>query len=313
MALTNTPLNKNIKYLGSFKKNNLIKLGLQYSRSYSTKSVNKELNKLKDTELVSIMNSEDLSFKLWILNNKPAKFYLNTAKDKLSIFNDNNSKSGIYLWLNNENDKYYIGSAINLKNRLYIYYNSQKLINENYRIQRAIIKYTHSKFSLYILEYCDIKDLIKREQYYIDLLTPPYNILQTAGSRLGKEHNEESLVKMSEAKVGEKNPMYGINHSEITKATMNVNKIGIPLTDAHKAKLSLAKIGIPISEAARLKRLKPVYLYSSENPTILYKFFNSYSETAKYLNCSNSVITRYINTNKVFIKKWILFSNKLEN
>jgi len=28
--------------------------------------------------------------------------------------------------------------------------------------------------SLYILEYCDIKDLISREQYYMDLLTPQY-------------------------------------------------------------------------------------------------------------------------------------------
>jgi len=30
--------------------------------------------------------------------------------------------------------------------------------------------------------------LIEREQYYIDLLNPEYNILKIAGSRLGVKH-----------------------------------------------------------------------------------------------------------------------------
>jgi len=65
------------------------------------------------------------------------------------------------------NDKYYIGSVVNLKNRLYAYYNKQKLNKENYLIQRAILKYSHDNFSLYILEYCDVNDLIEREQFYL--------------------------------------------------------------------------------------------------------------------------------------------------
>src|SRR5690606_22404362 len=95
--------------------------------------------------------------------------YLDAAEAKLRIFSENNSKSGIYLWVNNINEKYYIGSGFNLKNRLYAYYNTQRLINENYRIQRAILKHTHSNFSLYILEYCETNNLIDRDQYYIDL------------------------------------------------------------------------------------------------------------------------------------------------
>jgi hypothetical protein len=35
-----------------------------------------------------------------------------------------------------------------------------------------------------------------REQYYFDLLKPEYNILPTAGSRLGSKHSEESLAKI---------------------------------------------------------------------------------------------------------------------
>jgi group I intron endonuclease len=43
-------------------------------------------------------------------------------------------------------------------------------------INRALLKDGYSSFSLYILEYCDEKDLIQREQYYFDLLKPEYNI-----------------------------------------------------------------------------------------------------------------------------------------
>ena len=66
-----------------------------------------------------------------------------------------------------------------------------------------------SKFTLEILEYCDSKDLICREQYYIDLLKPEYNILKWAHSSLGFKHSEESRAKMSSSRAGENNPMFG--------------------------------------------------------------------------------------------------------
>lgn len=47
-----------------------------------------------------------------------------------------------------------------------------------------------------ILEYCDRSDLIKREQHYIDILKPEYNILKLAGSSLGYKHDELALVKV---------------------------------------------------------------------------------------------------------------------
>ena len=72
--------------------------------------------------------------------------------------------------------------------------------------------------------YCKIKSLILREQYYIDIFTPPYNILQTTGNRLRKTHNKESLIKISISKLGLNNPMYEVNYSEIIKVTMNISK-----------------------------------------------------------------------------------------
>src|SRR5438477_10959207 len=76
-------------------------------------------------------------------------------------------------------------------------------------IFKALLKYGHSKFTLEILEYCDSKDLIKREQYYIDLLKPQYNILKIAGSRLGSILSKETRAKLALSLKGEKNPMSG--------------------------------------------------------------------------------------------------------
>ena len=49
-------------------------------------------------------------------------------------------------------------------------------------ICRALLKYGYSNFSLSIIEYCDANNCLAREQYYIDLLEPEYNILKHAGS-----------------------------------------------------------------------------------------------------------------------------------
>ena len=62
-------------------------------------------------------------------------------------------------------------------------------------IYKAIIKYGHSNFKLEILEYCDWDKVMNREQYYIDLLKPEYNILTKAGSSFGYKHSEETLDK----------------------------------------------------------------------------------------------------------------------
>jgi group I intron endonuclease len=62
-------------------------------------------------------------------------------------------------------------------------------------ISKALIKYGYSNFTLEILEFCDPSNAILREQHYIDILKPEYNILKTAGSSLGYTHTEETLAK----------------------------------------------------------------------------------------------------------------------
>ena len=63
-------------------------------------------------------------------------------------------------------------------------------------ICKALLKYGYSGFKLEILEYCAESEVLNREQYYIDLLKPEYNILKIAGSTLGYKHTEETLAKL---------------------------------------------------------------------------------------------------------------------
>ena len=71
-----------------------------------------------------------------------------------------------------------------------MYYSQGFLLKEqprnNSAIYRAILKYGHSNFRLEILEYCDLSCLLQREQYYLDLLKPEYNICKKAESTLGR-------------------------------------------------------------------------------------------------------------------------------
>ncbi len=57
-------------------------------------------------------------------------------------------------------------------------------VKNDLTISRALIKYGYSNFTLEILEYCDVPVLLEREQHYLDLLKPTYNIAKIAGSTL---------------------------------------------------------------------------------------------------------------------------------
>jgi len=122
----------------------------------------------------------------------PIKQYqdLNNKHIKDLIFKENKNMSGIYKWTNLINGKIYIGSSINLSKRFFLYYNNNLLIKSKMLINRAILEYGHTNFSLEIIEYCSYEDIIKREQYYLDLLKPEYNTLKIASSSYGYKHNK---------------------------------------------------------------------------------------------------------------------------
>ena len=67
-------------------------------------------------------------------------------------------------------------------------------------IYSSLLKHGHINFSLEILEYCEQSSLLIREQYYLDLLKPEYNICKVAGSSLGRKHSTETILKIKKYK-----------------------------------------------------------------------------------------------------------------
>jgi len=151
-----------------------------------------------------------------------------------------------------------------LSRRFRDYFNVKYLARSGRKmiIYNALLKNGYSLFKLEILEYCELADVIEREQYYIDLLCPEYNLNQIAGSRFGSKHSEETRQKMSENRKGGKNPMYGVlgensprfglkhseetlnklrdrKHSEETKAKLRDMKH----SEETKARISKAAVG----------------------------------------------------------------------
>lgn len=127
---------------------------------------------------------------------KPMLIYDDADKDKINILSYNRNKIGVYRWVNKINGNTYIGSSVNISIRMYTYYSLQNLAKSNRLIDRALLKYGFSNFALQILEYTDKKNVLEKEQYYLDLYKPKYNIVEKAGFTLGYKHRQESLNKM---------------------------------------------------------------------------------------------------------------------
>nr|QYC94362.1 GIY-YIG endonuclease [Oedogonium sp. 244] len=115
----------------------------------------------------------------------PKTIYVNVLVERRSILSENDKQSGVYIWIYTMNNKCYIGSSLNLgdfkSGRLTRYFWTSVLKRaDKHRsiIFKAILKYGHSSFILGILEYCppDREIIAARESYYIDYLSPEYNI-----------------------------------------------------------------------------------------------------------------------------------------
>lgn len=175
-------------------------------------------------------------------NIEPIKKYNNCEINKTLIFQENKNKSLIYRWKNNINGKTYIGSTTNFSSRFYKYYSLKHILKYKTPIHNALIKYGYSNFTLEILEYCEEINTIFREQCYLDILKPEYNILKTAGSLLGFKHSEETLEKFKNREV-----------SDITKNNLSLAATGRVLTEEEREKISISRLGKSLSPETRSK------------------------------------------------------------
>ena len=173
------------------------------------------------------------------------------------------SKCGIYKITNVINGNTYIGSAVNLHRRMRDH--RRALVcnrHRNAHLQSSWNKYGADSFTFEVVENCEKELAVEREQFYMDLLKPKYNIAPVAGNSLGVKHTDESKQRMSEAhigckhteearkrmsemKIGELNPNFGkhVLHSEEHKQKISEAHKGMKFTKEHIANIGLSKRG----------------------------------------------------------------------
>lgn len=169
---------------------------------------------------------------------------------------------GIYKITNLVNGKLYVGSATNLRKRIKSDHIRELRNNRhiNKHLQNSWNKYGENNFEFEVIEEIQDKNkLIEREQYWIDQYDfekELYNQCPIANSSLGYKHTEESIIKMSKAKKGKNNRLYGKTRTEKTKQAISDgrnDKKSVVQIDKH-TNLIINKY-ISISDASRKTKI----------------------------------------------------------
>lgn len=118
------------------------------------------------------------------------------------------NNSGIYKITLIEDNRCYIGSAVNIEDRWYNHKKAVSSCKKGQVITRALRKYGIDSFKWEILEYCNIDNLISREQFYLDKIRPfadegrGFNVRKIADSNLGVKFSDETKKLQSDQRRG---------------------------------------------------------------------------------------------------------------
>lgn len=152
---------------------------------------------------------------------------------------------GIYKITTRTNNKVYIGSSTNIKQRWYSHLNKlRKNIHPNKHLLNAYNLYGEKDLEFSIIEIIqDLKILIEREQYYLDIYLSydrniGYNIRTKAETNIGHVVSEETRQKQRISSSGKK-------HSEETKIKISLANKGKKVSEESKKKISESKKGKP--------------------------------------------------------------------
>lgn len=231
----------------------------------------------------------------------PISIYFNSLSDRLLILKQLKNRGGIYCWYSKQTGKMYVGSAVNLRARTNDYYQASYVKDrKHFPIIRAMEKYGRDNFSLIILEYTNKENLLRSEQYWIDSITPSYNILTVAGSWSNHHHTEDAKLKMSKARIGK-------THTEEVKKLMSLSRRKENNSFFGKTHSQETKDLLSAYRLLRTSDPNPgflVDLYSSDNK--LLASFKSIREAAKHFKADTRTINRYLNSNKLFRGEYYL-------
>lgn len=221
----------------------------------------------------------------------PVFVYSYPKAEKTSVLTDNKGKSGIYKWTNKVNGKIYIGSSADLSKRLRNYFNTSYLsdFKDIMLIYKALLAHGFDNFKLDILEHCEPCVLINREQYYIDLLKPEYNILKVAGSILGVKRSADTIAKIRARALSRTEEALAKNRAHLKK-----------LNASQKHKDHLAKLNTSLEHISKTAILVSV-INTDNGERIEYR---SLTQAAKFYNVHPETARRCINSNKLLLNKY---------
>lgn len=115
-------------------------------------------------------------------------------------------------------ERCYIGSSRDITGRWFLHLRQlRKKVHSNIKLQRHFDKYGENDLSFTVITRCEVKDLLRIEQIYIDGQKPWFNICKKAGSHLGAKRTPESCLRISESKKGVKHWTFNRPLSEQTK------------------------------------------------------------------------------------------------
>lgn len=246
-----------------------------------------------------------------------------------------NKKIGIYCIKNSITNKNYVGSSINILGRLYKH---RALLrhnkHQNSYLQNSWNKHSEEYFTCFILEICNIDELIVKEQFWIDKLGD-YNLTkEVIRLKLSDESKQKmSFTRKNKIASGEI-PKYGSKkikkyskngdfikeYNSITDASNDSNistcQISRVLKKRHVTaggyqwKYSTDNSEIKIyngrdHKKEALKRRKALLVLDTY--TGIYYNFNSYKETEQFFNVKFQTISRAIkNTRNLYKNRYLI-------
>jgi len=189
---------------------------------------------------------------------------------------------------------------------LYSYYSLKYLEDKQSSslICKALLKYGHSVFTLEILEYCKPSETIAREQYYMDLLKPGYNVLKVAGSSYGHKRSDETKLKIGKARIGS-------TLSQDTKDKISAAMLGRKHSAESLAKMQnrvfsyehLVKLRAHLDKLNKLQGTKVKIIDLDTNEITLW---DSTYKAAAGIGISKATIWRYLKAKKVYKNRYVI-------
>jgi group I intron endonuclease len=163
-------------------------------------------------------------------------------------------RSGVYKISNIITGDTYIGATSYIFSR----WNTHRVTLRNGRhpnkpLLNSWNTYGSPNFKFTVLMYCEVFELNKYEQFFIDELDPKYNICRIAGTTEGRPVSDKQRLAIAKRNKGKSRP-------DAVKDKIRKTLLGVRHTEERNMKNSLARKNVPWTQArrdAQNRRVKP--------------------------------------------------------